>query len=148
MFFKREKARKLTFDDRIGNLRSHGFETQSAGSGKVKVLQKGLAALVVDGENGPIIADAGLAIGDGIAALVDGGYQKFFVTADGQRVPALAAHLRRLHDFTENLREGLSMTSLYNEGLGTTFEKHMYDRVKDRDRGVPLRPWQEEPTGH
>jgi hypothetical protein len=34
------------------------------------------------------------------------------------------------------LKEALGLVSLYNEGLGTTFDQHMYDRVKGRDARV------------
>jgi hypothetical protein len=34
------------------------------------------------------------------------------------------------------------MESLYNESLGTVSTFYMYDRVKDRDRGVPKRAWE------
>ena len=32
--------------------------------------------------------------------------------------------------------------SLYNEALGTVSTLYLYDRVKDRDRGVPKRAWE------
>ena len=51
----------------------------------------------------------------------------------GRRIPALAEHLTALHHFQEDLREALGLVSLYNQGLGTTFDQHMYDRVKGRD---------------
>jgi len=34
------------------------------------------------------------------------------------------------------------LTSLYNEGLGTTNEKHLYDRITARDSGRQPKPWQ------
>jgi hypothetical protein len=40
------------------------------------------------------------------------------------------------------LREGLGLTSLYNEALGTVSTQYLYDRVKDRDHGVPKRAWE------
>ena len=70
---------------------------------------------------------------DEIGLLVDEGYQKFFRTPKGRRVPALAEHLTALHDFQEDFREALGLVSLYNQGLGTTFDQHMYDRVEGRD---------------
>jgi hypothetical protein len=59
--------------------------------------------------------------------------------------PATADHLKALHDFSEELKEGLGMISLYNEGLGTVSEAYHYDRVRDRDLPEaerPKRPWQ------
>jgi hypothetical protein len=57
------------------------------------------------------------------------------------RVPATAAHLSALHDFEGDLMEALGETSLYNTALGTISTVYQYDRVKDRDRGVPKRAW-------
>ena len=85
------------------------------------------------GEKPPALALSGVIIGDEIGELVNAGYQQFFVTPGGKRVPALAQQLRALHDFGEDLKEALGETSLYNEGLGTTSEQHMYDRLKGRD---------------
>jgi hypothetical protein len=81
-------------------------------------------------------------IGDEIGALVDGGYQKFFRTPSGKNKPALADELKALHNFEEDLREGLGEESLYNESLGTVSTFYLYDRVKDRDAGVPRRVWE------
>ena len=35
----------------------------------------------------------------------------------------------------------LGLTSFYNQGLGTTNDQHLYDRVESRDAGVPARAW-------
>jgi hypothetical protein len=86
---------------------------------------------------------AGRIIGNEIGALVDGGFQKFFETSSKRRIPALAADLKAIHAFQEDLREGLGLISLYNESLGTTSTKYLYDRVQDRDHGVPQRPWEQ-----
>ena len=40
-----------------------------------------------------------------------------------------------LHEFDDDLREGLGLTTLYNQALGTTCDDHLYDRVEDRDAG-------------
>jgi len=78
----------------------------------------------------------------GIGKLVDGGFQKFFLVPDGRKKPALASELKAIHAFEEDLREALGLVSLYNESLGTVSTQYLYDRVKDRDRGVPKRPWE------
>ena len=60
-------------------------------------------------------------------------------------VPATADHLKALHDFSEEFKEGLGLISLYNESLGTVSEAYVYDRVRDRDLPAaerPRRPWQ------
>jgi hypothetical protein len=57
----------------------------------------------------------------------------FFLTPSGEKSAALAEQLRELHEFLEDLREGLGHSSLYNTSLGTTNQKHLYDRVAGRD---------------
>jgi len=59
-----------------------------------------------------------------------------------QTVPALATYLKALHNFEEDLKEALGLTSLYNQALGTRADEHLYDRVKDRDSGGRRRPWE------
>jgi hypothetical protein len=144
MFFRREKPRELTFDDYINRLKEFGFEVTGEGSGKSRASRRGCAAVVeeVAGGDRPKVHRAGVVMGDEIALLVDGGFQKFFLTPSGKKVPALATHLRALHDFQEDLKEALGLTSLYNEGLGTVSDAHMYDRVEERDHGGPAKPWE------
>lgn len=142
MFFRREKAKLVRFDDYVEALRADGFAVEPRGSGKVMAARRGCAAIVEDAGGVPKVDHAGVVAGGEIALLVDGGYQKFFQLPDGRRIPALAEHLKALHDFEEDLKQGLGITSLYNQGLGTTFERHRYDRLKDRDRGEPARPWE------
>ena len=48
---------------------------------------------------------AGILLGDDIAVLVDGGFQKFFRAPSGKAKPATADELKALHDFEEDLRE-------------------------------------------
>jgi hypothetical protein len=143
MFFRRHRPHVPTFDEHLANLGSAGFETQPEG-GHVRVSRHGCAALIEDnpGEK-PRTLTVGLAIGNEIGVLVDAGYQKYFRTPSGKRIAALAEHLRALHDFSEDLKETLGVTSLYNESLGTVCGKHLYDRVEHRDHGVPKRPWQD-----
>ncbi len=73
---------------------------------------------------------------------MDGGYQNFFRAPDGRRQPAIAGELQALHDFEEDLKEALGEESYYNDSLGTVSSYYQYDRVKDRDRGVPKRTWE------
>jgi hypothetical protein len=133
MFFRRQKPRLLTFSDRLDRLRETGFSVQD-GSGKARVSKHGCAAVLEDGGNEhPLVGKAGVVAGGEIAVLVNGGYQQFFVTPSGRKLPALAQQLRALHDFQEDLREGLGMISLYNTSLGTVSNQHLYDRVKGRE---------------
>ena len=137
MFFRREKPHEPSFDERISNVKKLGFETQTLSGGRVRVARNGIAAVITDvSGKRPHIDKAGLIMGDETGLLVNGGYQMFFVTPSGKRRPALADQLHALHAFEEDLREGLGLVSLYNEGLGTTSELHLYDRLEDRDRGI------------
>ena len=77
----------------------------------------------------PRVNKAGFVLGDEIGLLVNRGYQMFWRTPSGRTAPALATHLKALHAFEEDLKEGLGLPSLYNESLGTTSDLHLYDRV-------------------
>lgn len=135
MFFRNRKPHQYSFSDRLEELKKLGFTVETQGS-RARVSKLGCAALIEDGGDRPmVIGKAGVQVGDEIGLLVDGGYQKFFQTPKDKKIPALAEHLMALHKFQEDLREGLGLTSLYNQGLGTTFDQHMYDRVKGRDSG-------------
>lgn len=140
MFFRRHKEQPLSFADRLEKLKQAGYTVSSQEDGTTRLARKGCIAVVADG---PIrLVDHGLSVGGEIGKLVDVGYQKIFQTPSGRRAPALARQLQALHTFLEDLRDGLGLTSLYNESLGTVNASHRYDRVEDRDRGVPRRPWQ------
>jgi hypothetical protein len=142
MFFRRQRVRVPSFDEHLQNLRSAGFETQPDGA-MTKVTRNGYATVIEGIPDGKVrVGRVGLAVGNEIGVLIDAGYQKYFQTPTRKRVPALAEHLRALHDFSEDLKETLGLTSLYNESLGSVCGKHLYDRVEDRDHGVPKRPWE------
>ena len=144
MFFRREKPKVVTFEDRLQTLRDMGFHTESAGSG-TRVTRDGLAVLVRAGSGESVEAGKpGLLVRNEIGVLTNGGYQMFFRTDHDVMVPARAEQLKALHAFNEDLREALGQTSLYNQSLGTTSAAHLYDRVKDRDAGVPVRAWQQQ----
>lgn len=143
MFFRREKPRQWTFEDRIANLKQLGFESKPQSGGKVRVTRKGYGAIVEDAGEGKVKLDnAGVIVRDEIAHLVHGGYQMFLRTPSGRELPALASQLKALHDFDEDLREGLGLTSLYNLSLGTTADDHLYDRLCERDEPSAPRPWE------
>ncbi len=69
--------------------------------------------------------------------LWDAGYQKFLLTDDGLKVPALATHLENLRRFNEDLRTALGIPTFYNEALGSVSQVSGYDRVKGRRGDVP-----------
>jgi hypothetical protein len=142
MFFRTKKPHQFPFEERLEILKQAGFTIEKQNSG-ARVSKLGCAAILTDGGiDHPEVGKAGVVVGNEIGELLNRGYQMFFKTPSGKTVPALATHLKALHDFQEDLKEGLGMTSLYNQSLGTTSDMHMYDRVKGRDRGVPKRPWE------
>jgi hypothetical protein len=69
--------------------------------------------------------------------LWDAGYQKFLLTDDGLKLPALATHLANLRKFNEELRTALGVPTFYNEALGSVSQVSVYDRVKGRKGAVP-----------
>ena len=78
-----------------------------------------------------------------MARLLDRGYQKF-LEAGHYELPATAGQLTAIHAFSEELKELVRGTSLYNESLGTTSDRYVYDRVSGRDEGSRKggRPWE------
>lgn len=144
MFFRRPQQKELTLDQRLDTVRQAGFAVEPLpGSGRVRISRDGCAVVLELNDEGPrLVEGAGVMMQGEIGVLTDSGFQKFFLTPGGKRRPALATDLRALHDFQEDLREALGETSLYNESLGTVSTLYLYDRVKDRDRGVPKRAWE------
>jgi hypothetical protein len=78
------------------------------------------------------MAKGGWVLGGEIARLLDRGYQKFLKTSKLE-IPATAEHLRAIHAFNEELKEAAGALTLYNEALGTTSDRYLYDRVKGRE---------------
>jgi hypothetical protein len=143
MFFRREKPQEFSFDTRVNGLGALGFTSGRDGQGRTVVTRQGCGARLEDlGEGKVGVGKAGVMVGPEIAHLVHGGYQMILRTAAGKELPALAEHLKALHAFDEDLREGLGHTSLYNLSLGTTCDGHMYDRVQDRDAHAHQKPWE------
>ena len=144
MFFRRAEPKELTFEERLEQVQRAGFTVDAQpGTRRVRISCDG-CAVVLDLDDGAprVVEPAGVEMSGEIGALADGGFQKFFLTASGKRKPALASDLRALHDFQEDLREALGEISLYNEALGTVSTFYLYDRVKDRDKGVAKRVWE------
>ena len=71
------------------------------------------------------------------ARLWDAGYQKFLLSDDGAKYPALAEQLANLRMFNEELRTALGVPTFYNEALGSVSLLSVYDRVKGRAGDVP-----------
>jgi hypothetical protein len=142
MFFRREAPKNPTFAERMQNLQKAGFAVANQPGGAVRVTRGNCAVDLRDASGAVHGERAGVSVGAEIGMLVDGGFQKFFRTPSGRSRPALAADLVDLHNFEEDLREALGQESYYNESLGTVSTFYLYDRVKDRDRGVPKRIWE------
>jgi hypothetical protein len=143
MFFRRERPRNPSFQERVNALEGAGFTVTAPAGGTVRV-SRGVCAVDLKEANGALQVEdrAGVGMAGEIAVLVDGGFQKFFRAPSGKKKPALADELKALHSFEADLKERLGLKSLYNEGLGTVSTLYQYDRVKDRDRGVPKRIWE------
>jgi hypothetical protein len=142
MFFRRERPKNPSFADRIESLRKAGLTIASLPGGAVRASRDNCAVDLKEQDGGVLVGQAGILMGGEIGALVDGGYQKFFRTPSGKNKPALADELKALHNFEEDVHETLGQATLYNEALGTVSTFYLYDRVKDRDAGVPKRIWE------
>ncbi len=148
---KKVKAKK--YSDAIEWFRGHEFDVLEAPATSNRVFLKkyNCSAAIESAPDGSakVFAWPGYLLGGEISKLIDKGFQKFLQTSKTE-IAATADHLRALHDFTEELKEGLGSVSLYNESLGTVSESYQYDRVKDRDEPEaerPKRPWQAKKTG-
>jgi hypothetical protein len=144
-----KKLKAKSYDDAVNWLRDHGFDILEAPgtSGRIFLKKYNVSSAIEksDDDTVRVFAYPGYLVGGEISKLVDKGYQKFLKTTKTE-IAATADHLKALHDYTEELKEGTGATSLYNESLGSVSESHQYDRVKDRDQAEtsrPKRPWQE-----
>jgi hypothetical protein len=134
MLFHRQHRSEPTFEDRIRQAVANGFAPERLPSGSVRFHRGACAVLVGRAANGdPQIETAGILVDGELAELVDRGYQKFFETPTGRRLPALAGQLKALHAFEEDLRKALGVESWYNESLGTVNQSHRYDRLLGRE---------------
>ena len=142
------KVEQRTYDDAVNWLRDHGFDLTEAPGTQARVFLRkyNVSAAIQKTDDGGVklFAYPGYLIGSEISKLVNKGYQQFLKTTKTE-IAATVDHLKALHQFTEELKEGLALPSLYNESLGTVSEAYQYDRVKDRDKPEverPKRPWQ------
>ena len=143
------KTKAPTLSDVQDALRAHGFEVTSASNG-LKVAKYGCAAeLIASDAVGQELGTStgtetvvayrerpGALVKGEIARLLDRGYQKFLKTSKYE-LPATAAQLQAIHQFTEELTQVTGGVSLYNEALGTTSDVYQYDRVKGREALQP-----------
>jgi hypothetical protein len=143
MFFKK-KTEKRSFADVLSILGAQKFVAPvPGGSGAYRVSKYGVAAEIAPSPANTekiipapapaeITSRAGVLLNGQIATLVDKGYQKF-LKAGKLEIVATAGHLRSIHLFSQELDDATGATMLYNESLGTTSDKYMYDRVAGRE---------------
>lgn len=151
-----KKLKPRTFDEAVSQLRSLQFDVQEVAgvADRVRVSKHGCAAELERGPKGLVVLAhrPGLLLGGEIAVLLDRGFQKFFKSSKLE-VAATYDRLKAEHGFTQELDEATGGIDLYNEALGTTSDKYMYDRLKGRDKDGPAwgrAPWDEAgaATGH
>jgi hypothetical protein len=95
-------------------------------SGCVAFLEKQGATLTYSGT--PYLVVRGIA-----CELEDRGYQKFwYAKTEGKRFPIRKEDLQVIHLFDEEVRYILGIKTLYNEGLGSTNARTVYDRLTGR----------------
>jgi hypothetical protein len=142
------KVEERSYEEALNWLRDHGFDLIEAPGTQGRVFLKKYscsAAIEKNGDNNvKIFAYPGYLIGSEISKLINRGYQQFLKTAKTE-VPATADHLKALQQFTEELKEGLGLPSLYNESLGTVSDSYQYDRIEERDKPKAerkKRPWE------
>jgi hypothetical protein len=141
------KIATRSFENAHQWLSENGFEVTHPAGGTVYTVSKyQCSASIEAGREGHarITAFPAVLIAGEPAVLVDRGFQKFFKTSKCE-LPATADQLKALHRFSEELKEALGYTSLYNEGLGSVSARYQYDRIPGRDlppASRPQRPWQ------
>jgi hypothetical protein len=157
-FRMKKKSPHPSFDQTLELLRAHSFDVAPyAGvEGGVLVSKDGAGAVLspassaedasIDDSKDPSVAYAvspGIIVKGEVARLVDRGYQKFMKTSQYE-LPATATQLQAIHAFSEELKQLVGATSLYNESLGTTSDVYRYDRLMGREvaDAAPAEPWE------
>jgi hypothetical protein len=145
------KSRIPNFEKTLESLRAQSFDVaeHSRVAGGKLVSKYGVGAVLVatpstdDDGAGAFAVRPGILIRGEVARLLDRGYQKFIKTAQFE-LPATAAQLHAIHEFTEELNKVTGAMGLYNEGLGTTSDVYQYDRLRGREapQAAPARPWE------
>ncbi len=123
---------------RLETLPSLGFQVRSTG-GVMRVEKYGCASefrRLPDGGFQMTILPT-ILWGGQFTRLWDAGYQKFLITDDGRKIPALATQLGQMRQFNEELRSAIGVPAYYNEALGSTCQVTEYDRVHGRPGDVP-----------
>ena len=132
------KKHSKNFEQTLELLRAHSFDVAAwAGiAGGMLVSKHGVGAVLVGGADpeAPVafVVHPGLLIEGQVARLLDRGYQKFINTPQFE-LPATATQLQAIHIFSEELKLLTGAMDLFNEGLGTTSDVYLYDRLKGRE---------------
>jgi hypothetical protein len=131
---KKASVVAIDFHSWIEQLRAFGFTAVDQGGGNVFISKHGCGTILEKKPSGEprFAVRPGLLIGDGIAHLLDRGFQKFWQSGE-RTLPATAAQLKALHSFEEDLRAVMGITALYNQSLGTVSSRYVYDRVEGRE---------------
>lgn len=133
-----KKPRKPNFNQALEILRAHAFEVQpySGAPGGMLASKYGAGAVLIPATDknapGVLMISPGIMVRGEVARLLDRGYQKF-IKSPQHELPATAAHLHAVHQFSEELKELTGVESLYNEALGTVSDIYLYDRLKGRE---------------
>lgn len=122
----------------IEGMAALGFKVGST-RGVVRIEKYGCGAEFRQGTNGQyhMTVIPTIMLRGQFTRLWDAGYQKFLITDDNLKLPALASHLQNLRKFNEELRTALGIPTFYNEALGSVCQVSVYDRVKGRTGDVP-----------
>jgi hypothetical protein len=147
------KNRIPNFEEILDALRQRSFDVKpypGVANGTM-VSKSGIGAVLLPAKTDPkwdsggamLAVTPGVLVRGEIARLLDRGYQKFIQTSQYE-LPATAAQLHAIHDFTEELNLVTGALGLYNEALGTTSDVYEYDRLQGREQPgpAPARPWE------
>jgi hypothetical protein len=123
---------------RVEALPGAGFNVRSTG-GVVRVEKYGCGAELrkTPDDRYHVTVEPTLMVKGDFVRLWDAGYQKFWLTDEGRKLPALPQQLDCLRRFNEEFRTVLRIPAYYNEALGSTCRVTVYDRVKGRPGDVP-----------
>jgi len=111
-----------------------GFVVSAPQPGKIEVKKTGCVAQLESAQGGWQYPGPPYFVVRGIPCeLEDRGYQKFWYSkSEGKRFPIRKVDLEILHRFDEEVRYLLGMKNLYNESLGSTNARTVYDRLTGR----------------
>lgn len=129
-----EKTAAPSLEQWLERLREADFAAQKADGELVRITKHGCAAVLQASSSGEpqFVVRPGLETPQGIAHLVDRGFQKFWQVGE-RKFPALSTQLQFMHQFDQDLRAVMGWTALYHEALGTVSSRYVYDRLGGRE---------------